>query len=369
MRLLAWATAVVAVAGLVASTPYLTAAPPLPHLPPTPSADFGARKQPPFALLAARPVFRHSIVPGGVLSSEEALAAVALDPEVAEHYATLDLDRLRPVRLAEPLEVHVSYRKDGRVRWTSNRLTLPAGELLLTDGTSAIRARCGNRLAASLDDVGDPGTEPDFPSHELDSLDADPALGRPFTDSPVSPLAARSAVPIGLAMSAPGGPASQTAGSVPGGATMGGLTLPWGGLLWSPLLLDSRTAPLNGPDMTELFPSEEELVLIDPPDTVDNPLDLFGPETPEELIGQAGGAGGSGAPGLTDLFGPETLEDNWIEQPTGPTVRIEDGDGGDDGDDSRRAVPEPRASMLLLVAGAALALRRALSVTQRRRLG
>lgn len=281
MRLLAWGTVVVAVAGIVAANAtYRAAAPPLPRVPPAPAADFSAAALQPFALAAARPVYRHSVVPGGVLSADEALAAVARDPEVAHHYAGLDLDRLRPVRLAEPLAVHVSYRKDGRVQWTNRRLTLPAGELLVTDGTSSIRARCGNRLVASLDGIRDADTDPAFASHELDSLDSSPALGRPYLRSAdpgqseglegpaisaLATLPATSAVsdPV-LAMFAPARVTGQTVGAVPGGASGSGPMVPAGGPFWSPLFLGSRAAPLIGPDMIDAFPLEQDLVFVDP---------------------------------------------------------------------------------------------------------
>ena len=36
------------------------------------------------------------------------------------------------------------------IRWTSKKVRIPPGELLLTDGRCMIRARCGNRIVARL---------------------------------------------------------------------------------------------------------------------------------------------------------------------------------------------------------------------------
>ena len=39
---------------------------------------------------------------------------------------------------------YVSYRSGDRIYWTRERVWLKAGETVLTDGTTTIRARCGN---------------------------------------------------------------------------------------------------------------------------------------------------------------------------------------------------------------------------------
>jgi hypothetical protein len=41
----------------------------------------------------------------------------------------------------------MSYRVGDRVYWTKEKVTLPQGEALLTDGRSLIRARCGNCIS------------------------------------------------------------------------------------------------------------------------------------------------------------------------------------------------------------------------------
>ena len=93
------------------------------------------------------PIYRYSVVEGGVHSSEEMQQAIASDAVVAAHYKDLDPAQMQPVRLQHALRVFVSYRKDDMVYWTQHRVTIPAGELLLSDGKNWVRARCGNRLS------------------------------------------------------------------------------------------------------------------------------------------------------------------------------------------------------------------------------
>jgi hypothetical protein len=95
----------------------------------------------------SRRVYRHSVVPGGVHTPAEVLRAIAGDPVVAAHYAGLDTSRLRVERLAQPLSAHVSYRIGDQVYWTGRKLQLPAGEEVLTDGETSLRARCGNLIS------------------------------------------------------------------------------------------------------------------------------------------------------------------------------------------------------------------------------
>lgn len=99
------------------------------------------------AALPYRPVYPYSVVPGGVFSRQEAARAAARDRVVAAHYAGFDLRRARPARLERDWDAHVSYRIRDAVYWTRRPLRLRRGELVLTDGGSYIRARCGNRIA------------------------------------------------------------------------------------------------------------------------------------------------------------------------------------------------------------------------------
>ncbi len=92
----------------------------------------------------ARRIYRHSVVAGGVHTAAEVSQAKAVDPVVAAHYAAVDPSRLRVQRLAQPLAAHVSYRIGNKIYWTKGKVQLAAGEQVLTDGRTTLRARCGN---------------------------------------------------------------------------------------------------------------------------------------------------------------------------------------------------------------------------------
>ena len=95
----------------------------------------------------SRPVYRYSVVPGGVRTPEELIEAMARDAVVAGHYAGVDKAKLTTGRLDKPLQAHVSYRVGDRVYWTKRKVTLQAGEQVLTDGQTLVRGRCGNNIS------------------------------------------------------------------------------------------------------------------------------------------------------------------------------------------------------------------------------
>ena len=104
----------------------------------------------------ARLVYPYSIIPGGVRSGEELLTHIASDKVVAEHYSDFMAHSTRLVRARETRMMHVSYRVGDQVYWTKNKIRIPEGELLVTDGECEARARCGNRVsAAPMDPVAD----------------------------------------------------------------------------------------------------------------------------------------------------------------------------------------------------------------------
>jgi hypothetical protein len=105
------------------------------------SLDPSAASQP------QRPIFPYSIVPGGVRDARE-LQSAASDPVVAQHYSDFRITAARTIRLEKPLEMYVSYRRNNHVYWTRNRMVIPAGETLISDGENLARVRCGNRLSA-----------------------------------------------------------------------------------------------------------------------------------------------------------------------------------------------------------------------------
>lgn len=96
---------------------------------------------------AARRIYPYSIVPGGVASQADLARRVTADQVVARHYASFDIGKAHVVTNAKARAVHVSYRKGDKVYWTANKVMLAQGETLLSDGTSEIRGRCGNRIS------------------------------------------------------------------------------------------------------------------------------------------------------------------------------------------------------------------------------
>jgi hypothetical protein len=116
---------------------------------------------------AARRIYRHSVVPGGVADKVELAQILRTDRLVAAHYATFNVDNARAVTVTSPRAVYVSYRKNDQIYWTSKKVMLEQGETLLTDGEHDIRARCANRIS----DVPQFPVEPHGPSAaELDTV-------------------------------------------------------------------------------------------------------------------------------------------------------------------------------------------------------
>jgi hypothetical protein len=96
---------------------------------------------------ALRPNYPYSIIPGGAYSNAELQYADREDVVVKEHYADFQVKRAQMVQLTEDKYQYASYRKKNQVYWTKKKLRIPKGEILLTDGSSYARARCGNRLS------------------------------------------------------------------------------------------------------------------------------------------------------------------------------------------------------------------------------
>ncbi len=97
-----------------------------------------------------RPVFPYSVVPGGLRSLRDVADSIDSDPVVALHYRDLHIENLVLRRTGAAMDVFVSYRVQNAIYWTSRRVHLAKGELVLVDGKNVIRARCGNRIAFEL---------------------------------------------------------------------------------------------------------------------------------------------------------------------------------------------------------------------------
>jgi hypothetical protein len=112
---------------------------------PTTEADF--LSQPAELNNDGRVFYPYSVISGGAKNQAELRSAVLHDVIVAGHYADFDLEKTHIARLGVARAVFVSYRVGNRIFWTKNRMTLPAGETVLTDGAHMARTRCGNRLS------------------------------------------------------------------------------------------------------------------------------------------------------------------------------------------------------------------------------
>jgi hypothetical protein len=112
------------------------------------------------------------------------------DPVVKNHYADFRVKQARMVQLTEDKYQYASYRKKNQVFWTKKRLRIPKGELLLTDGSSFARARCGNRLSEK------PMTPVSNQEPPLKALLMPPMqLGTPMELAEAPPLGELSAIP------------------------------------------------------------------------------------------------------------------------------------------------------------------------------
>ncbi len=118
---------------------------------------------PPMDFRAARTTYPLSVVPGGVYDWKEVSDSVKHDPVVRQHYENIHVNNLWAGRTMRPSLVYVSYRKGNEIFWTRNKVVIPKGELVLTDGDNVIRARCGNRLRKLPPPLGsstNPGDDP-----------------------------------------------------------------------------------------------------------------------------------------------------------------------------------------------------------------
>jgi PEP-CTERM motif-containing protein len=99
--------------------------------------------------IESRPVYRYSVVSGGVRDASELKWMAQHDAVVASHYAGFDYNRARVVRVPLAHTAYISYRIGDKVYFTRHRVTLKKGETVITDGKITARTRCGNRVEES----------------------------------------------------------------------------------------------------------------------------------------------------------------------------------------------------------------------------
>ena len=90
--------------------------------------------------------YPHALVLCGLSSEEEFERVRASDAQLREHYSEVGF--VRPEVLKSDELDYVSYRLGSKIVWTSKRLPIHAGEMVLKDRYgNTIRGRCGNRLS------------------------------------------------------------------------------------------------------------------------------------------------------------------------------------------------------------------------------
>jgi hypothetical protein len=158
---------------------------------------------------AQRRVYPYSVIPGGVVTSKELVSALQRDPVAAAHYSDFHAGSARVMRLPSARQVYVSYRLGDRVYWTSKKVTLTAGETVLTDGAHLARTRCGNRIS----EVPGPTSPAEPPKEALNRPVYQPPADGPVEAPPVAPVWSDRASPFLMALNGPpvsSGPVGNT---------------------------------------------------------------------------------------------------------------------------------------------------------------
>jgi hypothetical protein len=106
-------------------------------------------------LESKRPVYGHSVVPGGVATIAEAVQA----------YPSLDGTHAHFAMLPDKTCGSVSYERDSKMFWTKAKHCYPAGTLIITDGKIIILVRCGNQIG-----IAPPNTTETVPPSDLDTV-------------------------------------------------------------------------------------------------------------------------------------------------------------------------------------------------------
>jgi hypothetical protein len=280
-----------------------------------------------------RSIFRHSVVPGGVYSDGELRAAMRDDPVVAAHYKAIGRVSLRAEVVPHDRMVYVSYRRGDDIYWTGKKVLLRAGETILTDGSTQIRARCGNCISetpvAPLADV-----EPD-----VDEFDALAPAEESDPEDEDSPVAAGGGSAPGLVAAGPAGHAVAPSDPAPFvfPSSSPGPFVQWGGGLPSAAGSTSdEPAAQSEPPSDEKGPSQP----VDEPPTDDSPS--------------------TDKPVVTTPADNPTVDDPPVDNPPVDTVETPI-------EPELNPVPVPEPGTFLLVGGgAAVLVRRMRSRTARR---
>ena len=185
----------------------------------------------------SRVIYPYSVVPGGVATPDELRQASVRDQVVREHYAGFDFQHARVIKVRDAKLVYLSYRIGNEIYWTTKRVTLHAGETLVTDGKITARSRCGNQVSA----LPQKKASPQEPSLAAFDGPIGSSMKIPLPEDFHSALESRSAPPWGVPALGPASPFAIAGGSPP----FGGGYLPVG----SPIVpgLNVTTAVVEQP--------------------------------------------------------------------------------------------------------------------------
>lgn len=140
--------------------------------------------------------YPYSVIPYGVQAPGDLRLAMAGNAEIARHFQAFDFRHAKFIVLQKDACAYVSFRKDGKIRWTQKCITLHRGELILTDGFYMIRALCGNQVSFT----------PQAPSEPVDVTVLGPAEPPPAEAAPTEVLAESASQPTAAAEQPTGAP-------------------------------------------------------------------------------------------------------------------------------------------------------------------
>jgi hypothetical protein len=93
------------------------------------------------------------------------------DPQLASYFSDFDWSKAELIKLQSPMQMHVSYKKNGKIHFTRKKLLISAGETVITDGNYWIRSYCCNELsrepvAVSPDEPPEEDLQPKRTDHQ-----------------------------------------------------------------------------------------------------------------------------------------------------------------------------------------------------------
>ena len=179
---------------------------------------------------------RYPVHPCGVHNDDEYQQAI-LDPAVKAHYRNINFDEGRLSASFADSYLYSSYRKHGRIGWTSYKIRIPAGEtvfLVRDHPRTYMRMVCGNLLSSQQGgavladeptreemEQGESGT-PRFSPPSLVDDSTEYAVLTPASFSNISGVRTEDAA-IYTTISAPSSGGSVAGGAVTGAAGTSGL--------------------------------------------------------------------------------------------------------------------------------------------------